>query len=511
MKTFNDISASHEPATFQPMTPLSFPPKLVQPAIHENSCVQRKNRDAEKESGFHQKMARLQTPSTSHTKNLVDDLNGAQQLPNEVRDYYEPRFGYDFSQVKINTGADAARSADSINALAYTTGNNIVFNTGQYSPHTASGQRLLAHELTHVVQQNMSDSQSVPAIQRSVAINSPYPLERDFDPGAQFKKQDRALGRCDPILNSVSQAPQLNAKRFEQSLQLPGLSERNLDDIDRPDLTDPVLDPVRNNLVELKKKSKSSGKRVKLVQQALVAWGKGLDNPVELLPEFGADGVFGKETEAAVHFFQNEHPPLADDGIVGDLTLAELQSEMDKLHGIIFTLETVGHNVYEGKLHIPPPPKQWKPVNATDDEFFNNKSVGDFSKAQVASQCGSSKKFNISFHEKGNLVPFILTHERVHEKEQLETINNHLVPWDTRLEIALLLKLKFKANNKKEAMEMVFDKSGAERPAKLARTIIQEMQAANKKFHNSPAGQGPNTSLDIVTCSNLKFTYSPAF
>lgn len=51
--------------------------------------------------------------------------------------------GYDFSDVKIHTGADAAKSAQSINALAYTTGNNIVFNEGQFSPDTDKGKRLL--------------------------------------------------------------------------------------------------------------------------------------------------------------------------------------------------------------------------------------------------------------------------------------------------------------------------------------------------------------------------------
>ena len=65
----------------------------------------------------------------------------------------ENRFGYDFSRVKIHTDTVATKSAQSINALAYTSGNNIVFDEGQYSPNTANGKKLLAHELTHVVQQ----------------------------------------------------------------------------------------------------------------------------------------------------------------------------------------------------------------------------------------------------------------------------------------------------------------------------------------------------------------------
>jgi hypothetical protein len=84
----------------------------------------------------------------------VDSLNNqGQSLPAEVRSFYEPRIGHDFSQVKVHTDTIAAKSAQSINALAYTSGNHIVFNSGQYSPGTDSGKRLLGHELTHVVQQ----------------------------------------------------------------------------------------------------------------------------------------------------------------------------------------------------------------------------------------------------------------------------------------------------------------------------------------------------------------------
>jgi hypothetical protein len=65
----------------------------------------------------------------------------------------EARFGHDFSQVRVHTDARAAQSAHAVNALAYTVGRNVVFGTGQHTPDTPRGQRLLAHELTHVVQQ----------------------------------------------------------------------------------------------------------------------------------------------------------------------------------------------------------------------------------------------------------------------------------------------------------------------------------------------------------------------
>jgi hypothetical protein len=65
----------------------------------------------------------------------------------------EPRFGYDFSQVRTHTDAKAAQSARAVNALAYTVGQEMVFASGQYEPQTVEGKRLIAHELAHTIQQ----------------------------------------------------------------------------------------------------------------------------------------------------------------------------------------------------------------------------------------------------------------------------------------------------------------------------------------------------------------------
>lgn len=84
-------------------------------------------------------------------------------LPGSVRGLFEPRFGYDFSQVRVHTDAGAAASARSVGALAYTVGRDVVFGAGQYAPETSGGQRLLAHELTHVVQQGYAQPFAPPA------------------------------------------------------------------------------------------------------------------------------------------------------------------------------------------------------------------------------------------------------------------------------------------------------------------------------------------------------------
>ncbi len=74
-------------------------------------------------------------------------------LDPESRAFFEPRFGQDFSGVRVHADAGAADSAHAVRARAYTVGQHMVFGPGQYAPHTPDGRRLLAHELTHTVQQ----------------------------------------------------------------------------------------------------------------------------------------------------------------------------------------------------------------------------------------------------------------------------------------------------------------------------------------------------------------------
>jgi len=91
-------------------------------------------------------------PSTRPAANPAS--SGGAPLPTALRDEVESRFGHDFSHVRVHTNDDAARAASSVQARAYTLGNDIVFGAGEYAPATARGQRLLAHELAHVVQQH---------------------------------------------------------------------------------------------------------------------------------------------------------------------------------------------------------------------------------------------------------------------------------------------------------------------------------------------------------------------
>lgn len=75
-------------------------------------------------------------------------------MPESERAFFEPRFGADFSSVRLHNDTHAQHTARSINARAFTLGNDVVFGAGEYAPGSRAGRALLAHELTHVVQQN---------------------------------------------------------------------------------------------------------------------------------------------------------------------------------------------------------------------------------------------------------------------------------------------------------------------------------------------------------------------
>ena len=99
------------------------------------------------------KPAKIAIASADTTRS---SLQAALRSPGESMDastraYFEPRFGHDFSRVRVHVGAAAERSALDVNAQAYTVGDDIVFGAGRFAPGTLEGRRLLAHELTHVV------------------------------------------------------------------------------------------------------------------------------------------------------------------------------------------------------------------------------------------------------------------------------------------------------------------------------------------------------------------------
>jgi Domain of unknown function (DUF4157) len=93
------------------------------------------------------------TPQQNPVPRLLQRTSGGRGLEPTVRAFMEHGFGTDFGAVRVHTDSQAAQSAEQLSAAAYTVGQDVFFNRGQYQPQTEGGRRLLAHELTHVVQQ----------------------------------------------------------------------------------------------------------------------------------------------------------------------------------------------------------------------------------------------------------------------------------------------------------------------------------------------------------------------
>jgi len=128
-----------------------------------DEAVQRKCASCEEEDAKLQKKADGRTVSAREAPAIVHDVLSSPGRPLEpsTRAFFEPRMGYDLSQVRVHGGSKAAESATAVNALAYTIGSHIVFADGQYAPGRLDGNRLLAHELAHVVQQDGAPSLSL--------------------------------------------------------------------------------------------------------------------------------------------------------------------------------------------------------------------------------------------------------------------------------------------------------------------------------------------------------------
>ena len=123
--------------------------------------------------------------TTRNINNIVNQTGSSLDIP--TREFMQSRFGYDFGNVRIHTDESAAISATSVNALAYTMGNDVIFGKGHYQPNTFEGKSLLAHELTHVVQQSenyyptkVADDLKIHAHKRYIIQRKPRGLIQNY-------------------------------------------------------------------------------------------------------------------------------------------------------------------------------------------------------------------------------------------------------------------------------------------------------------------------------------------
>lgn len=158
--------------------PAAGPPPIQRRRTGFEEEMQRQPGQDEEEELIQTRRVPGSTPAVSPGAGTqITSLSGkGQSLPEPVRDYFEPRLGYDLSQVRIHAGAQAAESARAVNARAFTVGRDVVFAAGEYAPEAKEGRWLLAHELTHVAQQGKANA---PGLQLQPAQPQPMgPIEQ---------------------------------------------------------------------------------------------------------------------------------------------------------------------------------------------------------------------------------------------------------------------------------------------------------------------------------------------
>lgn len=158
----------------------------------------------------------LDTVSSELAGRIETFQSGGRPLSDEDRLFFEPLFGRDFGNVKIHTDSESAGTAHSLNAKAYTLGNHIMFGAGQYRSNSTEGRKLLAHELTHVIQQNHG---AVRKLQCARLLDYANPTTTAHDPSLLTDTQIEATNEYKSYMNpNLSWQWKYHAKKDEALL-----------------------------------------------------------------------------------------------------------------------------------------------------------------------------------------------------------------------------------------------------------------------------------------------------
>jgi hypothetical protein len=269
-------------------------------------------------------------------------------LPATARGKMESAFGYDFSRVRVHRDARAAEMSRQINALAFTFGSDVYFGRGMYDPDSASGGHLLAHELTHVVQQGRADRQGdgagapakTPAaiIQRTATWDDKTPANEvnDLVDTVLFGK---AAGDTWPTLNGSTVKSAADAL---QALDKPtaGLTAVPAAKKGAPDEYDATVDAIGNNTGSFDEAVLKAGPWIRVVPKATVGAALGLPQCTGQ-----GDSTFtanGSRTDKDVFDANRRHEDhhVADDKLAflrtigsGDAQLSAAKKKGTKYHG----------------------------------------------------------------------------------------------------------------------------------------------------------------------------------
>jgi len=192
-----------------------------------NSFIQRKCQSCEEEKINRKPLSEGITPfiqaksasSTIVTSNAADTIQSSRgsgsTLDSATQNFMSSRFGADFTSVKIHTDSNAVQLSRGLNAKAFTVGSDIYFNQGTFSPNTSDGKQLLAHELTHTLQQGGS------AVKKNAEREGDSKIDHRSDAGSFIQRKVQNQISSAPPESTILSKPEVHPK--EISRQLPGL------------------------------------------------------------------------------------------------------------------------------------------------------------------------------------------------------------------------------------------------------------------------------------------------
>ncbi len=410
--------------------------------------------------------------SAKQTAEIESIKTGGESLRPASRNFFEERFGHDFSRVRIHSDDRAAQSAKGIHAQAYTTGQHIVFGAGHYSPDTHTGQRLLAHELSHVIQQSggqqirrkqepQSKQQSQP---KSGAIVFP---ERELQPGLLIEgpSASPAGGGGDPIPPpdeaSVSQLP-ASGNRIQRSAKFV------------KGIPDPVINPA-----EQISENKIPDAELYFGRTNFLLNGKSFTSATdaEMNAALKKPGIAYGNTTITV-----------GDTSQGSGSGSGSGAKPKTIPGFECWFDSVRDN--EGTNEV----KVLKPGSWT--HVTEKKNVaGRFSSLKACKKGAGDVTFVLRGDPDADTVrDKVKAHENKHAEDNEAIFNNLVVAWDKDITTTFNNKSKAKAPTKKICEHAVYTSGGKNNnPEDLITNLSQQINAAGLDFHSKPAGARPKT------------------
>jgi Domain of unknown function (DUF4157) len=179
-------------------------PVIQRKCACSGSCTSCKEEEELRRAGLQRKAAGPASRAADTMREISHSRGGGQLLASRTRTFMESSFGRDFSGVRIHTGAQANHWARMLNAQAFTTGRDIFFAPSKYAPNTTAGKRLLAHELTHVVQQQRTAS--LQQMTRGVAADA---FEQEADTMAEAVRRGKSahVTMISPVMPATAEDP----------------------------------------------------------------------------------------------------------------------------------------------------------------------------------------------------------------------------------------------------------------------------------------------------------------